>query len=145
MSAFEEETPPNPSATAKATISSSDVPDHQKSVALAAILNAMNSKIVSSKRTVISSHVRDLFLDKVHSLSDGFAHLEEGDEMVQARTLLKKLCSKSIILPGKVEDETTVESESTEYELPEIQTFHYDCMAANSTYASPVSVANRHF
>eukprot|EP00970_Alexandrium_tamarense_P016483 scaffold6598_cov162-Alexandrium_tamarense.AAC.3 len=106
-------------------------------IALAAILNAMNSKIVSSKRTVISSHVRDLFLDKVHSLSDGFAHLEEGDEMVQARTLLKKLCSKSIILPGKVEDETTVESESTEYELPEIQTFHYDCMAANSTYASP--------
>eukprot|EP00804_Cyclotella_cryptica_P021798 CCRYP_000787-RA/>CCRYP_000787-RA protein AED:0.15 eAED:0.15 QI:0/1/0.5/1/0/0/2/999/361 len=91
-------------------------------IALAATLNAMNSVVVSTRRTVVSSRARSQFLHQMHSL--GGADLQEADDIVEARTLLKKLCSKTIILPGKSEEETS--SESTEYELPDIQSFEYD-------------------
>jgi hypothetical protein len=106
-------------------------------IALAATLNAMNSVVVSTRRPVVSSQVRTQFMHQLHSL--GGADLQDDDDIVQARTLLKRLCSKTIILPGKAEEETS--SESTEYELPDIQSFEYDSKdETGKTTFSPVSV-----
>ncbi|KAL7484612.1 hypothetical protein ACHAW6_010242 [Cyclotella cf. meneghiniana] len=106
-------------------------------IALAATLNAMNSVVVSTRCTVVSSQARGQFMHQIHSL--GGAHLQDGEDIVQARTLLKKLCSKTVILPGKAEEETS--SESTEYELPDIQSFEYDSKDdTGETTFSPVSV-----
>lgn len=103
-------------------------------VALAAIMNAMDSKIVRTKRTIIPSHTRQSFLKDVKCLGGGFSQLNvEGDDMVQARTILKKLCSKTIVLPGQVVDDPpqstdvtftpiAFQTKSFEYELPEVHT-----------------------
>ena len=117
-------------------------------VAMAAILNAMDSKIVKTKRTVISSRIRHLFLQHLKLLGGGFTHMDvEGNDMIQARSILKTLCSKTIVLPGQqvaVEQEEAPpaaaadvtftpiaeEQKSFEYELPEVQ----------SSSISPVSV-----
>lgn len=102
-------------------------------IALAALLNAMDSKVVRTKRTIISSHIRDNFLQHLKCLGGGFTQLNvEGDDMVDARTTLKKLCSKTIVLPGQIVDDQppsnevtfmpiTDEARSFEYELPEVK------------------------
>ena len=71
----------------------------------------------------------------------------QGEDIIEARTTLKKLCSKTIVLPGQIVDDhhplpsssftPIVPSEkSFEYELPEV---------SGSSSTSPVSVATDHF
>jgi len=117
-------------------------------LALAAILNAMDSKIVRTKRTIISPLIRRSFLNHLKCLGGGFAHLnvEDGD-IVEVRTALKKLCSKTIVLPGEIHDDTptsdmtftpiAAESKSFECELPELPEAH----SASGLSISPVNVA----
>ena len=100
-------------------------------IALAAILNAMDSKIVATKQTVISTSIRNEFLEKVmeeyfivnlyneddnknenhvddidihcHIDYDKNAQDLEDSTMTtvqEARSILKKLCSKTIVLPA---------------------------------------------
>lgn len=116
-------------------------------IALAAILNAMDSKIVRTRRTIIPSRVRHSFLEHMKCLGGGFAHLDvESDDMIQARSILKKLCSKTIVLPGQMTDDegevtfTPIQSQSSsfEYELPEVK-------STSGSSTSPVSVVADHF
>eukprot|EP00571_Detonula_confervacea_P012489 CAMPEP_0172305440 /NCGR_PEP_ID=MMETSP1058-20130122/6728_1 /TAXON_ID=83371 /ORGANISM="Detonula confervacea, Strain CCMP 353" /LENGTH=359 /DNA_ID=CAMNT_0013017039 /DNA_START=287 /DNA_END=1366 /DNA_ORIENTATION=- len=118
-------------------------------IALAAILNAMDSKIVRTKRSIISSHLRHSFLQQLKCLGGGFAELNvEGEDMVEVRMTLKKLCSKTIVLPGQIVDDEPsndtsfrpikAEAKSFEYELPEVQS-----LCGSST--SPTGVATDHF
>jgi hypothetical protein len=114
-------------------------------IALASCLNAMNSVVVSTRCTVVSSSVRNRFIQKIYSLGDGFG--PDGEDMIQARTILKKLCPKTITLLGKTEDDglaSSASSESVEYELPDVQSFEYDTkdQAIDSTH-SPVSVITK--
>jgi len=122
-------------------------------VALAAILNAMDSKIVRTNKAVIPSHIRRSFLERVECLLGGgtFAAMHvEGEEMVRARTLLKNLCSATIVLPGQILDceqqqesesrgnefqPIATETDSFEYELPEVPSL-------SSSTISPISVTN---
>lgn len=110
--------------------------------ALAALLNAMDSKVVRTKRTVVSSQIRDSFLEHVKCLGGGFMKLDlEGEDMVKARTTLKALCSKTIVLPGQIVDDppetdrtfAPIQAKSFEYELPEVSPL--------GASISPVSVA----
>lgn len=112
-------------------------------VALAAMLNAMDSKIVRTRKTIIAAHVRQSFLVHVRCLGGDFAYLNfEGDDIVEVRTTLKTLCNKTIVLPGQIVDESPPssdiaftpipdESKSFEYELPDVR---------SSSSVSPVSV-----
>jgi len=102
-------------------------------IALAAILNSMDSKIVQSKTSIVSSSISRSFLQHVKSLGGGFEQLDvDGVEIIVARTTLKKLCSKTIVLPGHIiEDQESSKDiefvpiaeqvESYEYELPQVQ------------------------
>jgi len=114
-------------------------------IALAAILNAMDSKIIGTKRTIISPQIRHSFLQHLKCLGGGFAGLDvDGEDVVEARMTLKKLCSKTIVLPNQIIDESTShdtsfapitpEAKSFEYELPEVES-----LAGSSI--SPVCVA----
>ena len=114
-------------------------------LALAAILNAMDSKIVRTKRTIISPLIRRSFLNHLKCLGGGFTHLNvEGGDIVEIRTSLKKLCSKTIVLPGEILDDTpssgisftpiAAEAKTFEYELPEVQ-------STSGSSVSPVTVA----
>ena len=128
-------------------------------IALAAMLNAMESRIVSARRTVISSRLRHMFMEQIRSFGGGVAALEEGEDIVEARTILKKLCSKTIVLPGRTAEDPSISPEmapnavvaqSTEYELPEIRSFDLDtdCETVpipGSSSSSPVSVATKLF
>ena len=76
-------------------------------VALAAILNAMDSKVVKTKRAIIPSHIRRSFLQRLEYLGGGFSQMNvEGEDIVQIRSTLKKLCSKTITLPGQLVEAT---------------------------------------
>lgn len=97
-------------------------------VALAAVLNAMDSRVVSSsaKETVVPRTVRDAFLEKVAPRfrdamdvepatepSDGDSVVNQLEIMVQReRSILKSLCSKTIVLPALVVDNASHESSS---------------------------------
>ena len=123
---------------------------HLSKVALAAIMNAMDSKTMRTKQTIILPHIHQSFLKDVKCLGGGFFQLNvEGDDMVQARTILKKLSSRTIVLPGQVEDDppqstdvtfTPIASQtkSSEYKLPKVQ-------ALSGSSTSPVSVTTGHF
>jgi len=114
-------------------------------IALAAILNSMDSKIVRSKTSIVSSSISRSFLQHVKSLGGGFEQLDvDGTDIIAARTTLKKLCSKTIVLPGHIiEDQESSKDigfvpiaeqvESYEYELPQVQS------------VSPVSVTTDQF
>lgn len=123
-------------------------------VALAAVLNAMNSKIVRTKRAIIPSYIRRSFLQHVKCLGGGLAELDfEGEDIVQACTILKALCSKTIVLPGQIADDLPLgpgdnvtfapiatQTKSFEYELSEVIS-----VSGSSSSTSPVSVATDHF
>lgn len=120
-------------------------------VALAAILNAMDSKIVRTNKAVIPSHIRRSFLERVECLGGGFAVMHvEGEDMVRARTILKNLCSATIVLPGQILDcEQQQESESRDTEFQAISTetnsFEFELPevpSLSSSTISPVSVTN---
>ena len=111
-------------------------------VALAAILNAMDSKIVRTKKTIISSRIRHTFIHHLKFLGGGMS--ADGEDIIEARTTLTKLCSNTIVLPGQIADDPAVptsndmtftpiaaqeKSMELEYELPEVHSI------------SPVSVA----
>mmetsp|Transcript_1731 Transcript_1731/g.4351 ORF Transcript_1731/g.4351 Transcript_1731/m.4351 type:complete len:359 (-) Transcript_1731:435-1511(-) len=111
-------------------------------VALAAILNAMDSKVVKTKRAIVPSHIRRSFLQRLEYLGGGFSQMNvEGEDIVQIRSTLKKLCSKTITLPGQLVEATqsrdfeftpiSDEAKSFEFELSEVR--------------SPVSVATDRF
>lgn len=115
-------------------------------IALAATLNAIDSKIVKTKRPLISSRIRHSFLQQVY-LEGYFTQLDvEGDDLIQARSMLKKLCSKTIVLPGQIVDDarpsdvtfTPIAAKSFEYELTEVK-------SASGSSISPVSVVADRF
>jgi hypothetical protein len=117
-------------------------------LALAAFLNAMDSKIVRTKRTIISPLARLSFLNHLKCLGGGFAHLNvEGDDIVEIRSSLKKLCSKTIVLPGEILDDApsiditftpiAAEAKTFEYELPDVPA----AQLASGSSISPVTVA----
>lgn len=107
-------------------------------------------RVVRTKKTIVSSRIRHAFLQHIKCLGGGYAELNVlGEDIVKARTTLKKLCSKTIVLPGQIVDDhhplpsssftPIVPSEkSFEYELPEVHS-----VSGSST--SPVSVATDHF
>jgi hypothetical protein len=71
-------------------------------LALAAILNAIDSKILRTKRIIILPLVRQSFLNYLKCLGGG-SHLNvEGGDIVEVSKSLKKLCSKTIVLPGEI-------------------------------------------
>ncbi|KAL9187765.1 hypothetical protein ACHAXT_006143 [Thalassiosira profunda] len=119
-------------------------------IALAALLNAMDSKIVRTQRAIVSPRIRRSFLEHLIYLGGGFAGLDlEGEDMVHARSILKELCSKTIVLPGQVAEELEPPAElafvpiseqpsSFEYELSDVK-------SASGASTSPVSVAADHF
>ncbi len=78
-------------------------------LALAAILNAMDSKIAGTKPTIISPRIRRSFLKRMRCLGSGFAELNvTSDDMVELRTTLMELCPRSIVLS----EETVVDMPS---------------------------------
>ncbi|KAL7530407.1 hypothetical protein ACHAWF_003364 [Thalassiosira exigua] len=130
-------------------------------VALAAVLNAADSRVVRTEQTVVSSWVRAAFLRRVRATGGRLADVDvEGEHMVRARRILKRLCSKTIVLPGQGGDEDEIaaaaassdhefapipegttasaSSKSFEYELPEVQ-------SNSGSSISPVSVAAADF
>ena len=71
-------------------------------LALASILNAMDSKIAGTKRTIISPRIRRSFLKRMSCLRNDFAELNvKDDDMVEVRTALMVLCPRSIVLTGE--------------------------------------------
>ncbi|KAL7466606.1 hypothetical protein ACHAXS_006899 [Conticribra weissflogii] len=87
-------------------------------VGLAAVLNALDSRVVSSsaRETVVPRDVRDAFLEQVapYYLVVGQAEVPDGEPDVVARleimvqrerSVLKSLCSKTIVLPALVVDD----------------------------------------
>ena len=71
-------------------------------LALASILNAMDSKIAGTKHTIISPRICRSFLGRMSCLGNDFADLNViGDDMVEVRTALMELCPRSIVLTGE--------------------------------------------
>ena len=118
-------------------------------LAFAAILNAMDSKIVKTKRTVVSALIRRSFIYHLRGVGGGFDHLDIGDdELVNVRLTLKKLCSKTIVLSVECVDDTpstdatsplsaaipAAEAKKLEYELSDVP------LSDDDDNLSPVSV-----
>jgi hypothetical protein len=110
-------------------------------------LNAIDSKILRTKRIIISPLVRRSFLNYLKCLGGG-SHLNvEGGDIVEVRKTLKKLCSKTIVLPGEVLDDTpssdvtftpiAAEAKIFEYALPEVP----EVQSAFGLSILPVNVA----
>lgn len=71
-------------------------------LALASILNAMDSKIAGTKHTIISPRICRSFLERMSCLGNDFADLNViGDDMVEVRTALMELCPRRIVLTGE--------------------------------------------
>lgn len=119
-------------------------------LAFAAILNAMDSKIAKTKRTVVSTLIRRSFIYHLRGVGGGFDHLDVGDaELVNVRLTLKKLCSKTIVLSEEFIDDITstdatsplsaaipaAEAKIFEYELSDVP------LSDDDDTLSPVSVA----
>mmetsp|Transcript_26271 Transcript_26271/g.55354 ORF Transcript_26271/g.55354 Transcript_26271/m.55354 type:complete len:457 (-) Transcript_26271:246-1616(-) len=118
-------------------------------VALAAVLNAMDSRIVSSsaKETVVPRTVRDAFLEKVAPRyrdamdvepatepNDAVSAVNQLEIMVQReRSILKSLCSKTIVLPALVVDDASHESSSN----GNVSQGHASSSASSSTPSAP--------
>jgi hypothetical protein len=98
-------------------------------LAFAAILNAMDSKIVKTKRTVVSALIRRSFIYHLRGVGGGFDHLNvRDDELVNVRLTLKKLCSKTIVLSEVYVDDTAnpapaAKAKIFEYELSDVPPF----------------------
>jgi hypothetical protein len=95
-------------------------------LAFAAMLNAMDSKIVKTKRTVVSALIRRSFIYHLRGVGGGFDHLNvRDDELVNVRLTLKKLCSKTIVLSEVYVDDTANPAPAAkvkmfEYELSDV-------------------------
>jgi len=115
-------------------------------LAFAAILNAMDSKIVKTKRTMVSALIRRSFIYHLRGVGGGFDHLDIGDdELVNVRSTLKKLCSKTIILSEEFVDDTPSTDATSPLTIPaEAKIFEYelsDVPLSDDDTLSPVSVA----
>lgn len=85
-------------------------------VALAALLNAMDSRPVRTDRTAAPSRIRGSFLHRLQFVGGGFGEDAMAASVQQARIALKTLCPETIVLPGQEEALS-----SLEYELPKDQ------------------------
>jgi hypothetical protein len=93
-------------------------------LAFAAILNTMDSKIVKTKCTVVSAPIRRSFIYHLRGVGGGFYHLNvRDDELVNVRLTLKKLCSKTIVLSEEYVDDTAIPAPAAE---AKIKIFEYE-------------------
>ncbi len=116
-------------------------------LALAAILNAIDSKILRTKRIIILPLVCQSFLNYLKCLGGGYHLNVKGGDIVEVRKTLKKLCSKTIVLPGEILDDMSssgvtftpiaAEAKIFEYELPEVP----EVQSAFGLSILPVNVA----
>jgi hypothetical protein len=118
-------------------------------LALAAIMNAIDCRTVRTERTIISPFVRRSFINRLKCLGGEYAHMDvAGDDIVEVRRSLKKLCSRTIVLPGEILDATPSsdmsefapiadEAKMFEYELTDV----IELQSASGSSISPVNVA----
>ena len=116
-------------------------------LAFAAILNAMDSKIVKTKRTVVSTLIRRSFIYHLRGVGGGFDRLDIGDdELVDVRLILKKLCSKTIVLSEEYVDDTPSTDATSPVAAAKAKIFEYELSDVplsdeEEDTLSPVSVA----
>jgi hypothetical protein len=122
-------------------------------LALSAIMNAIDCKFVTTRRTIISPSVRESFVDHLRCLRGEYANLDvEGSDIVEVRRALKGLCSGTIVLPGEILENDDVQPSSSDVSFAPIpssdedKTFEYELVDVHEVqtgaYGSSVSPVN---